>query len=100
MALKVIRGKINDLRNDNSSYFPVVTELKGTINIVIGGMQLAVSRCMKCSSRPYYNKTLADRHVVIGTGALWTGGKQLLPLALCTVGYVLVTRAIVPYSNP
>ncbi|HSX04597.1 MAG TPA: hypothetical protein VLG76_07715 [Rhabdochlamydiaceae bacterium] len=84
-TIHTFRQFANELRNP-VPYRPVTTELRGTANVVIGSLQLIVSRYMKYSSNPYYN-SLEKRHVEIGFQALSLGLKQLTPAILASGTY-------------
>jgi hypothetical protein len=99
-AVGTFRAFANKLREEPLHYSLGVTECKGVANIVIGSLQLAFSRCikcssdpcMKCSSDPNYHSNLSARHVQIGTKALKRGIWQILPVTTVITGACLTYR--------
>ena len=81
----------NELRKPYP-YFPIVTELKGASNLVIGFLQLSISGYMKYSQNTYYN-SLATRHWDIGTEAMARGAFEFVPGFLVGFGSMQVAKA-------
>ncbi len=84
MAVVTFRNFANQLRQP-SPYFPMVTELKGATNLVIGSLQFLISYYMKYSRNSYYN-SLSARHFEIGIQAVRQGAVQFGPGAIVSFG--------------
>jgi len=90
MAVLAFRKFANQLRQP-SPYFPMVTELKGATNLVIGSLQFLISWYMKYSKNPHYN-SLSGKHFEIGTQAVRQGAIQFVPGALASFGAAYAAR--------
>ena len=87
MTVTAFRHFANGLR-DPSPYFPLMTELKGVVNLAFGILQLSSSICTKCSSNPS-QRLLAECYVQVGVEAVRSGCIQLAPAVIAgTVVYV------------
>jgi hypothetical protein len=90
MAVVTFRNFANQLRQP-SSYFPMVTELKGAANLFIGSLQFLISYYMKYSRSSYYN-SLSAKHYEIGTQAVRQGAIEFVPGALASFGAAYAAR--------
>lgn len=67
-----------------SPYFPMVTELKGATNLLIGSLQLLTSYFLYSQSLSY--NSLSAKHFEMGVQAIRQGAIQFGPGALASFG--------------